>query len=168
MRKLTWILSALLCVSVASQVEGREGEDENAGKREEKRTYRGLLGKGNPKIKREGDKVFICASRNVRGPNVEWYDFTGSPIPPEELQFGIGRDSIPAIDDPVFVEPDDPRLMGIRTSPYRRDEKPETPDDIMVIGYVVGEEAKAYPTALLDGHELVNDLIGGKPFTVGW
>ena len=34
--------------------------------------------------------------------------------------------------------------------------------------YVVGGDARAYPTALLDGHELVNDVIGGKPRTVGW
>ena len=39
---------------------------------------------------------------------------------------------------------------------------PETNDDIMVIGYEIHGDARAYPAALLDEHELVNDLIGGK------
>jgi hypothetical protein len=37
-----------------------------------------------------------------------------------------------------------------------------------VIGYVAEGQPRAYPTALLDGHELVNDEALGKPFTVGW
>ena len=71
-------------------------------------------------------------------------------------------------DDPLFVAPDDPRLLAIEGSPYRRDERPKTNDEIMVIGYADGDDARAYPAALLDHHELVNDRIGGKPVTVGW
>ena len=41
-------------------------------------------------------------------------------------------------------------------------------DEIMVIGFAVGTEARAYPVGLLDHHELVNDSLGGKPVTVGW
>lgn len=131
--------------------------------------YRGLLGEGNPKIKRDGDKTFIWAGGGPPGTKeANWYDFTGSPIPPEKLQFGIGKDRIRAIDDPVFVSPDDPRLMSIPVSPYRRDEVPQSTDDIMVIGWIEGDDVRAYPIALLDGHELVNDRIGGKPLTVGW
>ena len=75
---------------------------------------------------------------------------------------------IRAVDDPVYVRPDDPRLMDVPVSPYRKKDRPKTPDDIMVIGYVHNGEVRAYPTALLDRHELVNDEIGGKPVTVGW
>jgi len=89
-------------------------------------------------------------------------------MPAEDLQFGIGQDRIEAIDDPVFVEPDDPRLLEIPASKYRPSEAPKTNDEIMVIGYVYGDDARAYPAALLDGHELVNDMVGGKPVTVGW
>lgn len=88
-------------------------------------------------------------------------------MPPEELQFGIGKDRIRAIDDPYFVSPNDPRLIKIPPSPYRPTEEPKTNDDIMVIGYVENGIARAYPTALLDHHELVNDDFKGKPITVG-
>ena len=44
----------------------------------------------------------------------------------------------------------------------------QTADDLMVIGYVMEGEARAYPTALLDRHEVVNDEFKGKPVTVGW
>ena len=84
------------------------------------------------------------------------------------MQFGIGKDTIRAIDDPLFVSPDDPRLMKLPHSVYRPDERPRTNGDIMVIGFADGDDARAYPTALLDNHELVNHSVGGKPVTVGW
>jgi hypothetical protein len=130
--------------------------------------YRGLLGPKSPKVKKEGGKVLIWAGAEPGGKESHWYDFTGSPIPPEQLQFGIGKDRIRAIDDPLFVPPDDPRLLKLPFSPYGGRKKPKTNDDIMVIGFAAGEQARAYPVALLDHHELVNDDVGGKPVTVGW
>ena len=135
-------------------------------------SFRGKLGKGNDKIKREGDKTFVWAGPREHAPSSDkatWYDFTGAPFAPEELQFGIGMDSIPSIDDPMFVDADDPRLLKyIPRSRYRREERPTSNEEIPVIGFVQGEEARAYPIALLDRHELVNDTVGGKPVTVGW
>ena len=130
--------------------------------------YRGLLGAGSDKVKIVGPKTLLWAGGDRSGPDAQWYDFTGSPIPTEELQFGIGKDRIQSIDDPLFVAPDDPRLLEITSSLYSRDAQPKTNDEIMVMGYVENDEARAYPTALLDHHELVNDTIGGKPVTVGW
>ncbi len=134
-----------------------------------KKKFRGLLGKNNNRVIHKDGKTLLWAGGDRSDPDkAQWYDFTGSPIPAEELQFGIGKDRIKSIDDPLFVRPDDPRLKRIPASPYRREEKVTTPDDINVIGYVVDGEARAYPAALLDHHELVNDRIGGKPVTVGW
>ncbi len=130
--------------------------------------YRGLLGSGSDKVKIDGPKTFLWAGGDSSGPDAQWYDFTGSPIPTEKLQFGIGKDQIQSIDDPLFVAPDDPRLLEIASSPYGKDAQPKTNDEVMVMGYVENGEARAYPTALLDHHELVNDTIGGKPVTVGW
>lgn len=130
--------------------------------------YRGLLGADSDKVKIDGSKTLLWAGGDRSGPDAQWYDFTGSPIPTEELQFGIGKDRIQSIDDPLFVAPDDPRLLEITSSYYGRDPLPKTNDEIMVMGYVENDVARAYPTALLDHHELVNDTIGGKPVTVGW
>ena len=130
--------------------------------------YRGLLGAESKKIRRDGDKTYILASGDPESADAEWYDFSGAPIDPAQLQFGIGKDRIQAIDDPVYVTPDDPQLMSLPESPYRKDERPKTNDEIMVSGYVVGDVARAFPVGLLDRHELVNDTIGGRPVTVGW
>ena len=130
--------------------------------------YRGLLGSKSTKVRQEGNKTFLWASGPLEGPDAQWYDFTGSDLSTEELQFGIGKDRIRAIDDPLFVQPDDPRLLKLAKSPYRHDERITTHDDLRVIGYIEGDEVRAYPIALLDRHELVNDRIGGKPVTVGW
>lgn len=94
--------------------------------------------------------------------------FHRSPIEAADLQFGIGKDRIRSIDDPLFVPPDDPRLLEIPVSRYSKDEVPTTNDEIMVVGYVDRGVAKAYPIELLDRHEVVNDEFVGKPVSVGW
>lgn len=132
-----------------------------------KEQYRARLGLESEKVKVVDGKTYLWAAAG-RGGNFKWYDFTGSPIPAKDLQYGIGKDRIRAIDDPFFVDPDDPRLLALPPSRYRPNERPEDNDDIMVIGYAHGDDVRAYPAALLDHHELVNDRIGGKPVTVGW
>ena len=130
--------------------------------------FRGVLGADSTKIRKIGGKTLLWASGDRESDSAKWYDFTGAPMAAEDLQFGIGQDDIKAIDEPVFVDPDDPRLLEIPISEYRPEEEPKTNDDIMVIGYMYGDDARAYPAALLDEHELVNDMVGGKPVTVGW
>ena len=130
--------------------------------------YRNVIGAGSPKILDREGNTYVWAGGAETGPDAEWYEFTDAAIPAEELQYGIGKDRIRSIDDPVFVQPDDPRLMEIPVSRYRQCERPGSNDDIMVIGYMAGDQPRAYPTALLDRHEIVNDHAGGTPFAVGW
>jgi len=63
------------------------------------------------------------------------------------------RDAIPAILEPRFVAAKDVTFMR----PERR-----------VISVRVGEEIRAYPTHLLDRHELVNDVVAGRAVLVSW
>lgn len=135
--------------------------------------YRGQIGPNSKKVLKKDGKTYIWAGSGQATPDPQktdlWYDFTGSPIPPAELQFGIGKDAIRSIDDPLYVSPDDDRLLkSLPRSRYRRDERPKSVDEIRVIGYADGDDARAYPIALMDRHELVNDEVGGKPVTVGW
>lgn len=158
------LLAVGLCTMLPAPLMAGSGHTPSAA-------YRGLLGKGSKKVRVEGNKTYLWAGGDIQpnSPDSQWYDYTGSPIPAAELQFGIGKDSISSIDDPLFVSPDDPRLLRRNAkSHYRPKEKVKTNDDIRVIGYVQAGEARAYPVALLDHHELVNDHIGGKPVTVGW
>ena len=87
-----------------------------------------------------------------------WFDVTDSLLDPKGYQHGIGKDTIPAIDEPEFVAIDD--LERLRK--HRLD------DSTSVLGYIHNGEAKAYPVRIMTRHELVNDVVGGKPVTVGW
>ncbi len=66
---------------------------------------------------------------------------------------GLPKDAIPAIDVPVFVPAD--------KADFVRDDEP-------VIGVVMGGEARAYSTWLLNAHEIVNDTIGSRSIAVTW
>lgn len=178
-RTLGLYLGAICVVTIAAcdrarsesgaRAEARAEQDASGnGTVVKRQEYRGLLGKESWKIRREDGKTYLWAGGDQSGPGAHWYEFTDAPIPAAELQFGIGKDRIKSIDDPMYVSPDDPRLLTLAGSPYRTGEKPKTVDEIQVIGYVRNGEARAYPVALLDRHELVNDRIGGKPVTVGW
>jgi len=117
------------------------------------------------KIHREGDRQYLWAGgpSDPEDPESDWFDLSGAPLPIERFQYGIGRDQIASIDEPVFVKPDDPRLAA-----YWKERGFEDLNKLSIIGYAHDGEAKAYPRALLDHHELVNDTVGGKPVTVGW
>lgn len=63
-------------------------------------------------------------------------------------------DAIPSIDDPEFY-------------PVAQADQEYDPDET-VIGLEVEGEARAYSAALLSSHEIVNDMIKGRPIAVTW
>ena len=69
------------------------------------------------------------------------------------LSSGEGRDGIPALTDPLFVDADDPAAGYLL-------------DDDIILGLAVNGEAKAYPHNIGWAHEVVNDVIGGQPVIV--
>ena len=66
----------------------------------------------------------------------------------------LPRDAIPAIFDPTFVPADEGAT--------------QLDDDDLVIGVSLGREARAYGVAFLSGHEIVNDVVAGRPIAVTW
>jgi hypothetical protein len=67
---------------------------------------------------------------------------------------GVERDAIVPLDDPEVV------LTG--------SEPGWLPDDDVVYGVVVGDEARAYPRRVLEVHELVNDTVGGRRLALAY
>ncbi len=61
-------------------------------------------------------------------------------------------DSIRSIEDPRFVDPE------IADETYDPDE--------LVLGVEIDGDARAYSVPLLSRHEIVNDVVGGKPIAV--
>ena len=72
--------------------------------------------------------------------------------PPEGVTQLLGRNAIPSIFDPTFVEA----------------AKATIPDDAWILGVVVEGEARAYSLNLLNHHEIVNDVVGGHPIAAVW
>ncbi len=65
---------------------------------------------------------------------------------------GPGKDGIPALTNPTIVPADGADAFLL-------------PEDL-VLGVVVNGEARAYPHALMWWHEIVNDVLGGRPILV--
>ncbi len=66
----------------------------------------------------------------------------------------LPRDAIPAIDNPVFYNASEADL--------------EYDPEELVLGVSIDGEHRAYSTSLLNGHEIVNDTIAGRPISVTW
>lgn len=66
----------------------------------------------------------------------------------------LPKDAIPAIFNPEFVTASEADSFF--------------EDDDLVMGVAINGEARAYGTAFLSGHEIVNDSVGGRAITVTW
>jgi hypothetical protein len=84
-------------------------------------------------------------------PKLNDFDLSNSEVPAAEIRpGGPGRDGIPALRDPAVLPAGD--------APWA--------DDDLVLAIEHRGEARAYPIAILDWHELVNDTLGGEPILV--
>jgi hypothetical protein len=78
-------------------------------------------------------------------------------IPVDEIfDGGPGKDGIPSIDNPVFLEADDVTVESYMD------------DDDLVIGIVKENVMKAYPLRILDWHEVLNDDVFGEKITISY
>ncbi len=71
---------------------------------------------------------------------------------PSELVDVLAPDTVPAIDRPEFE------------SPASAAERLQPPDPVAVVR--LGEDARAYPLAILLWHEIVNDSVAGEPVAI--
>jgi hypothetical protein len=77
-------------------------------------------------------------------------------VPCDEIVSVLPKDQIPAIDSPNFLTISE--FESRHSEPYLR--------DLIVLGVVVDNEARAYPIDILNWHEIVNDEINGHRFSV--
>jgi hypothetical protein len=70
----------------------------------------------------------------------------------DDLRTVLSPDSIPSIDDPRFIDPED------------ASEWLEAQEPVAVL--VIDEDARAYPLQIMTWHEIVNDVVGGEPVAV--
>ena len=71
-----------------------------------------------------------------------------------EIMTILPKDAISAVFNPNFFTTEE------AANQYR--------DTDLVIGVSIGDDHRAYNVAYLSGHEIVNDVVGGKPIAVTW
>jgi len=80
------------------------------------------------------------------------FDFSELTVPKDEVHAGgPPKDGIPALSNPRFVSAAEAKYLR--------------PQD-RVIGYVSGDQARAYPLKILNFHEIVNDKVANVPIAV--
>lgn len=80
------------------------------------------------------------------------FDLSNATVPANEIRSGgPTKDGIPALTNPTFIDAKYARYL--------------LPED-RVIGFVAGNEARAYPLRILDYHEIVNDRVADIPVAV--
>ncbi|MCE7990545.1 MAG: DUF3179 domain-containing protein [Roseivirga sp.] len=72
-------------------------------------------------------------------------------IPRNEVLTGAVTDAIPALTDPEMVPVEDGAYIA---------------DNELVVGYVNGTDARAYPHKILDWHEIINDNVSGREIAI--
>lgn len=64
---------------------------------------------------------------------------------------GPGKDDIPALVNPMFIKAANAHYLK---------------DNDLIVGYKKGNNKRAYPHALLNWHEIINDDVGGDKLAV--
>ena len=73
--------------------------------------------------------------------------------PTEIVWGGVLPDGIPDIRDPKMLTPEEADFLD---------------DDERVFGVSINGDTRAYPLRIINGHEMVNDTVGGEPVSLAW
>lgn len=113
----------------------------------------------------------VCLAQSARGPRrvieregKRWlfggedpsqdFDVTQFRLDSARLNYGLGRENFPALIEPEFVSAQEAnQWLGNADA---------------VLGVSIGGEAKAYPISLLTRHEVVNDVVSGRPIVAAY
>jgi hypothetical protein len=96
--------------------------------------------------------LLLASGLAAAAPVRNGFDLDGALVPPEAIEAGgPPKDGIPAIDHPIFVGADAARFLG---------------DQDSVLGVSRNGVTKAYPVAILNWHEVVNDSFAGEPVVI--
>ena len=97
-------------------------------------------------------KYFIGLFLLIAVPFLTGFDFSKHSIPTSEIRSGgPPKDGIPALLKPKFITAKEAHFIK---------------DNDRVLALFLEGEAKVYPIKILNWHEIVNDVIGGKPVFV--
>lgn len=108
--------------------------------------------------------IFAC-SASSSPPETPDGQFVGS----YEEVIDLPSPAIPGFSDADFVQllrPDD--IPPIYHPEFVPADAANLPDDELVIGLVIDDDARAYPAGILFTREIINDTVAGVPVLVSW
>lgn len=109
--------------------------------------------------------------------DADHFDITPFRLDVDQLHYGLGRERFPALIEPHLIPIEDARALeadasvGLSLSadsrpPHTIDmtQSPKWPGDLArVLAIQVGDDVHIYPLAVIKSHEVVNDVVGGRP-----
>jgi len=97
------------------------------------------------------NKIFLVGRTGKRWDITHAVKYYG--MDPENFRYGLGPNAIRPINLPEMIWPGEPGY-------------PTDGSTQRIIGTNIDDDARAYPTSVLSGHEVVNELIGGQYVSV--
>jgi hypothetical protein len=96
--------------------------------------------------------LFALVSGSVHGQTLNGFDVSNATIPLRQIeQGGPPRDGIPSIDNPHFESAEAVNWLA---------------DDDRVLGISIDGDSRAYPLAIMNWHEIVNDIVADTPVAI--
>ncbi len=105
----------------------------------------------------ENGKIFTVGDRKMMyggEDSLSHFDITNSELKDEQFHYGIGREAFPALLEPAFTSVQEADTRWHDTTRF-------------LVAYA-GEEVKAYSVPDLTRHEVVNDMLNGKPIMAAY
>lgn len=93
------------------------------------------------------------ANNILNGLDTDPDDNSGWAIPSDEVTQGAGKDGIPSLENPDYVDPSEDNIIT---------------DSDLIIGIYKNGEAYAYPHYIMDWHEIVNEDFSDDPVTISY
>lgn len=113
-------------------------------------TGSGVQLRGIPRVTVDGDRIMLRGGINPS----QSFDISQSSIEAHLLTHGLGREYFPALIEPEFISSDEAEEAMV--------------DDERVIIVNINGDVRIYPVDQLRYHELVNDVVGGRPIFVAF
>ncbi|MEQ9425007.1 MAG: DUF3179 domain-containing (seleno)protein [Cyclobacteriaceae bacterium] len=105
----------------------------------------------------ENGKIFEKNGRKYLwgGEDSTWhFDITNSPLKDQQYHYGIGRERFHALTAPEFLSLEEADMIY--------------PDSARFLLLKIGDDTRAYGIDLLTHHEVVNDVVDGKPIMAAY
>lgn len=107
-----------------------------------------VIGDPFPEVIEENGKIYIVDITGQRWDVTHAKEKYG--FEPSKFQFGLGITGVPAINNPIMIDPED-------------EDYPNDNDDFLILGSVLNGQTKAYPLSRMSQNEVANDIMIGYP-----